>query len=50
MRIVLSILLLILYWALLTTVPVPGFGPGVLNEKGNLCGGIKNCFSAAQAE
>jgi predicted acyltransferase len=37
-RIVLSIFILVLYWALLTMVPVPGFGPGVLDEKGNLCG------------
>jgi len=28
------------YWALLTFVPVPGFGPGVLAPKGNLCGFI----------
>ncbi len=36
----LAILLLVLYWALLTFVPVPGFGPGVLEEKGNLAGYI----------
>jgi predicted acyltransferase len=39
-RTVLAILLLILYWALLTYVPVPGAGAGVLEEKGNLVGYI----------
>ena len=28
------------YWALMTFVPVPGYGPGVLDPKGNLCGFI----------
>jgi predicted acyltransferase len=37
-RAFLAALLLVLYWALLTFVPVPGFGPGVLAEKGNLPG------------
>ncbi|MCX6560140.1 MAG: heparan-alpha-glucosaminide N-acetyltransferase domain-containing protein [Candidatus Aminicenantes bacterium] len=40
MRVVLAILLLVLYWALLTYVPVPGYGPGILDEKGNLAGYI----------
>jgi len=30
--------LLVGYWAALTFIPVPGYGPGVLDEKGNLCG------------
>jgi predicted acyltransferase len=37
-RVALSVLLLLGYWALLTFVPVPGFGPGVLAEHGNLAG------------
>jgi predicted acyltransferase len=37
-RIVLSACLLIGYWAALTFIPVPGYGAGVLDEKGNLCG------------
>jgi len=37
-RLVLLVLLLLGYWALLTFVPVPGFGPGVLAEHGNLAG------------
>jgi predicted acyltransferase len=37
-RLILSILILLGYWALLTFVPVPGFGPGVLAEHGNLAG------------
>lgn len=37
-RTILAVLLLVLYWALLTYIPVPGFGPGVLEEKGNLVG------------
>ena len=32
-----SIFILILYWALLKLVPVPGFGAGVLVPEGNLC-------------
>jgi predicted acyltransferase len=39
-RVVLAVLLLVLYWALLTYVPVPGYGPGILDEKGNLAGQI----------
>ncbi len=39
-RVLVSLLLLVLYWALLTFVPVPGFGPGVLSEEGNLPGYI----------
>jgi len=37
-RIALSAILLAGSWALMTFVPVPGYGPGVLDEKGNLCG------------
>ncbi len=37
-RAALSVLMLLGYWALLTFVPVPGFGPGVLAEHGNLAG------------
>jgi predicted acyltransferase len=37
-RILISAGILIGYWALLTFVPVPGYGPGVLDLKGNLCG------------
>jgi len=39
-RVALSIGILVGYWALLKFVPVPGFGPGVLDFKGNLCGYI----------
>jgi len=39
-RAALAVLLLLGYWALLTFVPVPGFGPGVLAEQGNLAGYI----------
>jgi predicted acyltransferase len=39
-RIMLSIVLLIGYWALLTFVPVPGHGPGVLTLEGNLPGHV----------
>ena len=39
-RIVLSGIFLIGFWALMTFVPVPGYGPGVLDYKGNLCGYI----------
>jgi predicted acyltransferase len=39
-RVVLSGIFLVGYWALLTFVPVPGFGPGILDYKGNLCGYI----------
>ncbi|HWA16826.1 MAG TPA: heparan-alpha-glucosaminide N-acetyltransferase domain-containing protein [Gemmatimonadales bacterium] len=38
----LAILLLVLYWALMTLVPVPGFGPGVLEPIGNLAQYIDN--------
>jgi len=37
-RIVFSISLLVGYWALLTFVPVPGVGAGVLDRSGNLAG------------
>ncbi len=37
-RVLISAGILIGYWALLTFVPVPGYGPGVLDLKGNLCG------------
>jgi predicted acyltransferase len=37
-RIFLSIVLLVGYWALLTFIPVPGHGPGVLTPEGNLPG------------
>jgi predicted acyltransferase len=39
-RIGLSVSFLVGFWALMTFVPVPGYGPGVLNYKGNLCGYI----------
>jgi len=39
-RIGLAVLILVGFWALLTFVPVPGFGPGILDYKGNLCGYI----------
>lgn len=32
--------LLLIYWALLTLVPVPGYGPGVLTPEGSLVGYI----------
>ena len=37
-RVALSAVLLVGYWAALTFIPVPGFGAGVLDEKGNLAG------------
>jgi predicted acyltransferase len=37
-RVIFSVLLLLGYWALLTFVSVPGFGPGGLAEHGNLAG------------
>jgi predicted acyltransferase len=37
-RIMISALLLVGYWAVMTYVPVPGYGPGILDAKGNLCG------------
>jgi predicted acyltransferase len=39
-RIVLSLAVLAGTWALMTFVPVPGFGPGVLEAKGSLAGFI----------
>jgi predicted acyltransferase len=39
-RVVLSVGILVFYWALMTYIPVPGYGPGVLDLKGNLCGYI----------
>lgn len=35
-RIALTVALLLGYWAALTFIPVPGFGPGILDFKGNL--------------
>ncbi len=35
-QIVTTILLMVLYWILMTVVPVPGYGPGVLDKNGNL--------------
>jgi len=37
-RIAISAVILVGYWALLKFVPVPGYGAGVLNFQGNLCG------------
>ena len=39
-RIVLTITIPIAYWMLMTLVPVPGYGPGVLDQNGNLAGYI----------
>ena len=39
-RIALSLVILAGTWALMTFAPVPGFGPGVLEAKGNLAGFI----------
>ena len=36
-QIVLSVLLLVLYWAALKLIPVPGYGTGNLDAQGNLC-------------
>ncbi|WP_420138723.1 acyltransferase family protein [Sphingomonas sp.] len=42
------ILLLVSYWALLTFVPVPGFGPGRLDPEGNLTAFIdRSLFTTA---
>ncbi len=35
-RIITTILLVVLYWILMTVVPVPGYGAGVLDKNGNL--------------
>ena len=37
-RIIVTLAIPIVYWVLMTFVPVPGFGPGVLTENGNLSG------------
>jgi predicted acyltransferase len=37
-RIYLTVAIPIAYWMLMTLMPVPGYGPGVLTEKGNLAG------------
>jgi predicted acyltransferase len=37
-RIILTIGIPIAYWMLMTLVPVPGYGPGVLTENGSLAG------------
>lgn len=39
-RILISIVCLLAYWLIMKLVPVPGFGAGVLELKGNLCGYI----------
>jgi predicted acyltransferase len=35
-RIPITIMLMVLYWILMTVVPVPGYGTGVLDKNGNL--------------
>jgi predicted acyltransferase len=37
-RIVLTAAIPVAYWMLMTLVPVPGYGPGVLDKNGNLAG------------
>jgi predicted acyltransferase len=37
-RIILTIAIPLAYWMLMTFVPVPGYGPGVLTENGSLAG------------
>jgi len=37
-----AVVLALLYWALMKSVPVPGYGAGVLEEKGNLASYIDN--------
>jgi predicted acyltransferase len=37
-RIYLTVAIPIAYWMLMTLMPVPGYGPGVLTENGNLAG------------
>jgi predicted acyltransferase len=39
-RILVTLAIPIVYWMLMTLVPVPGYGPGVLTENGNLAGYI----------
>ena len=39
-RTVLAFGIIVFYWALLEFVPVPGYGAGVLERQGNLCGYI----------
>ncbi len=39
-RIAISAVVLAGFWALMTFVPVPGYGPGILAYQGNLCGYI----------
>lgn len=43
-QVFLTALLPIVYWALLTLVPVPGYGPGVLSKEGNLVAYVDNLF------
>lgn len=35
-QIIATILIMVLYWILMTVVPVPGYGPGILDKNGNL--------------
>ncbi len=35
-QILLAVMLMLLFWILMTCVPVPGYGPGVLTPEGNL--------------
>jgi len=41
---VLSAVILLVYWAIMTLVPVPGFGAGVLTPEGNLAGYLDRQF------
>jgi predicted acyltransferase len=41
-QIIIAVALLIVYWLLLTLVPVPGYGAGVLTPEGNLAAYVDN--------
>lgn len=39
-QVVITSILLLVYWALMMLIPVPGYGPGILTPEGNLAGYI----------
>lgn len=47
LRLAVTIAVLLGYWALMTLVPVPGAGPGVLTPEGSLAGFIDRTFLTA---
>jgi predicted acyltransferase len=41
-QISITVLFMVVYWMLMTLVPVPGYGPGVLERQGNLAAYVDN--------